>query len=137
MIIEGSTAPDPANWTCQVGEHDRSALPPGSDSPMREAVRRAYLELTGTEPLYIFSGWGDHLPEPRRAVVEDRFPDPAVTLDELIRDNWHLSDAESVATILRRMPREAWLMLLDLVEHERRSEVAAIPSDQVDDDDDD
>lgn len=122
MIINGSTAPNPANWSCQIGEFDRAKLPPGSDGPMRDAVAAAYEQLTGAEPLYIFSGWGDPLPEGCRAVVEDRLPDQTVVLDELIRDHWQLSDAESVAVILRRLPREAWLMLLDLVEWERRSE---------------
>lgn len=66
--------PDPATWGCKIGEVDRTKLPSGSDSPMREAVTRAYRELTGEEPQFIFSGWGTELDEPERAVVEDRMP---------------------------------------------------------------
>lgn len=69
------SAPDPANWSCQIGEVDRAKLPGGSDLPMRQAVARAYKELTGEEPEYVFSGWGFELPERYRAVVEDRLPD--------------------------------------------------------------
>lgn len=67
-------ATDPANWTCQIGEIERDGLPEGSDNAMRDAAARAYRELTGRQPDYIFSGWGNPLPERYRAVVEDREP---------------------------------------------------------------
>jgi hypothetical protein len=41
---------------------------------MRAAISRAYRELTGYEPDFIFSGWNAELDEPERAVVEDRLP---------------------------------------------------------------
>lgn len=37
---------------------------------MREAVARAYREVTGQEPRFIFSGWGAILADSERAVVE-------------------------------------------------------------------
>jgi len=66
--------PDPATWYCKIGETPRSLLPSGSDLPMREAISRAYREITGREPVFLFSGWGAELTEPERAVVEDRPP---------------------------------------------------------------
>jgi hypothetical protein len=42
---------------------------------MRRAVERAYRDITGREPDFIFSGWGAQLTESERAVVEDRLPD--------------------------------------------------------------
>lgn len=63
-------------WDCKIGEVDRDKLPPGSDLPMRNAIRRAYIEITGIAPNFIFSGWGAELDEGERAVVEDRRPDP-------------------------------------------------------------
>lgn len=44
-------------WTCKIGFARRADLPSGSDSPMRQAVARAYKEITGHEPEFIFSGW--------------------------------------------------------------------------------
>ena len=59
-------------WTCKIGECDFDQH--GMDQPMRHAVARAYKELTGQEPTFIFSGWGGELTEYERAVVEDREP---------------------------------------------------------------
>jgi hypothetical protein len=50
---------------------------------MREQVERAYRELTGHAPDFVFSGWGGVLSEAYRAVHEDRLPDIAVQLAEL------------------------------------------------------
>ena len=41
---------------------------------MRQAVEKAYEELTGEKPVFNFSGWGAELDEAERAVVEDRLP---------------------------------------------------------------
>lgn len=59
-------------WGCKIGEV--ASVPPGADAPMREAVERAYKELTGEEAVFNFSGWGEELTEGERAVVEDRLP---------------------------------------------------------------
>lgn len=61
-------------WVCKIGEVDPTKVPPGGDAPMRAAVARAYVELTGEEPDFTFSGWGGELTEPERAVVENRLP---------------------------------------------------------------
>ena len=45
-------------WVCIIGKLDRDRLPPGADAPLRAAVRRAYLALTGQGNEYCLSGWG-------------------------------------------------------------------------------
>ncbi len=67
-------------WTCKVGGPAGAGLPPGADNAMRAAVEKAYREITGQDPEYIFSGWGgaDGLTEQERAVVEDREPDLSI-----------------------------------------------------------
>ncbi len=67
-------APDPATWSCRVGELPRDWLPKGSDEAMRRAVARAYEKLTGQPPDFLFTGWGARLSEAERAVHEDRLP---------------------------------------------------------------
>jgi len=62
-------------WECKIGEVDSVAG--GADYPMRQAVAAAYREVTGSEPVFIFSGWGALLTEAERAVVENRLPAPA------------------------------------------------------------
>jgi hypothetical protein len=63
----------PKTWVCKIGEVD--AIGGGMDLPMRAAVERAYTEITGQQPEFIFSGWEDDaLTEPERAVVENREP---------------------------------------------------------------
>lgn len=59
-------------WECKIGQARR--LPCDADAPMREAVRRAYVTLTGEEPGFIFSGWGGQLTEGERVVVEQQRP---------------------------------------------------------------
>jgi hypothetical protein len=66
--------PDPATWYCKIGEVPRDKLPEDSDEPMRDAVAAAYEEMTGDEPVFLFSGWGAELTDEERAVVENRDP---------------------------------------------------------------
>ena len=61
-------------WKCKIGEVYASKLPQGADGPMREAVERAYREITGEESDFLFSGWDSELTEGERAVVENRAP---------------------------------------------------------------
>lgn len=56
-------------WGCKIGEANDDIVPDVADLPMREAVRRAYIEITGKEPQFIFSGWDSQLTEMERAVV--------------------------------------------------------------------
>lgn len=59
-------------WGCKIGEVDLAKLPYGADTPMRDAVRSAYKKLTGEEPDFIFSGWGEELTEPERRVANEK-----------------------------------------------------------------
>lgn len=59
-------------WYCKIGAAE--PLVNAADLPMREAVARAYREITGEDPSFLFSGWGAELTESERAVVEDRPP---------------------------------------------------------------
>lgn len=59
-------------WACKIGEVDAAKLPKGADEPMRQAVIRAYREITGTEPTLLFSGWGGELTDAERRVVEEK-----------------------------------------------------------------
>ena len=74
--------PERKVWECKIGSTEGVDLPPGSDFPMREAIAAAYLDLTGKNPEFIFSGWGAELTEIERAVVDDRLPDDEVMIAE-------------------------------------------------------
>ena len=56
-------------WTCKIGGQVGD-IPGGADLPMREAIERAFIEVTGASPEFIFSGWGAELDEAER--VSDR-----------------------------------------------------------------
>lgn len=56
-------------WTCKIGEVCDHKLPPGSDLPMRQAIKKAYYELTGEWPEFVFSGWGGELTDVEREVA--------------------------------------------------------------------
>jgi len=56
-------------WSCKIGEVE--GIPGGADFLLREAVAKAYEQMTGEEPRFIFSGWGAELTEGERAVVDD------------------------------------------------------------------
>lgn len=61
-------------WSCAIGGLKPVPVPSGGDAPMRRAVERAFLELTGHEAQACFSGWGEEFAEPARAVIENRIP---------------------------------------------------------------
>lgn len=63
-------------WYCKIGETDEKNLEKwnGADLPMREAIEKAYKDVTGEDAQFCFSGWGGELDEAERAVVEDRLP---------------------------------------------------------------
>lgn len=70
-------------WSCKIGELSdedlKAAYGGGADAPMRLAAYRAYKEVTGREPDFIFSGWGAELTEGERAAHENRLPDAELT----------------------------------------------------------
>lgn len=57
-------------WECKIGQADWDKLPMGADAPMRNAVYRAYYELTGHHPEYCFSGWDGSLTDSEKASVD-------------------------------------------------------------------
>ena len=59
-------------WSCKIGETEEEGLPPGADLPMSEAVNKAYVEITGKEPKFCFSGWGAELDKIEREIVEEK-----------------------------------------------------------------
>ena len=61
-------------WSCKIGEVDFDDVPDGGDLPMRQAVRKAYKELTGKDDKFLFSGWGSELTDIEREVVTGRPP---------------------------------------------------------------
>jgi hypothetical protein len=49
---------DNTAWSCEIGPIDRAKIPNGGDLPMRQAVQKAYFELTGEHAEVTSSGWG-------------------------------------------------------------------------------
>ena len=62
-------------WACRIGGLT-GILPHGIDLQMRQAVERAFKEVTGVEPQFLFSGWGAELDEFERAVINEDEPLP-------------------------------------------------------------
>lgn len=60
-------------WFCKVGG-ETDFFEKGADLPMRRAIAKAFRDLTGRDPEFTFSGWGQELTEAERAVVENREP---------------------------------------------------------------
>jgi len=56
-------------WTCKIAIDENAELPPGFDSPPRQAAMRA-VEAHGFDILACFSGWGGELDEAEVEVVE-------------------------------------------------------------------
>ncbi len=76
-------------WSCKIGETDGDALPRGSDWPMRRAIERAYLELTGKMPEFLFSGWSATLTPDEQEVVDSQRSTPDQHLE---RCGWEWTD---------------------------------------------
>jgi hypothetical protein len=55
-------------WQCKVG-FAISKSNSASDTNMRLAVTKAFMELTGHTPDFIFSGWGGKLDEAEKRIV--------------------------------------------------------------------
>lgn len=60
-------------WFCKVGG-PTDFFQRAADIPMRNAIAKAFRDVTGLDPEFIFSGWGGELTEGERAVVENRAP---------------------------------------------------------------
>ena len=61
-------------WKCEIGIVGKHPLPYGADKPMREAIARAFRELTGRDPEFLFSGWGNELTDEQRVIVAANGP---------------------------------------------------------------
>ncbi len=68
-------------WDCKIGECDKEDLLDkngkyyGADLPMRQAIREAYIKVTGKEPKFIFSGWGGRLDSIERDIADGKTTD--------------------------------------------------------------
>lgn len=51
---------------------------------MREAVRDAFILVTGAPADFLFSGWGGELTESEKAVVENRLPNGKPILQKAV-----------------------------------------------------
>ena len=64
-------------WACKIGVEGDVSIPYGGDLPMRQAIQKAFFELTGVHAKFIFSGWNAQLTEgEKNAVAGDRRPAP-------------------------------------------------------------
>lgn len=57
-------------WQCKIGGLVEG-LPNGADSPMRDAIEKAFREVTGYSARFTFSGWAAELTEGERQVVNN------------------------------------------------------------------
>jgi len=57
-------------WNCKIGASWLSDLPEGSSKPLRNAVEKAFRELTGHDAEFTFCGWGGELDELELEVIE-------------------------------------------------------------------
>ena len=62
-----------AIWGCKIGIRAGTevTLPAGADGPMRDAIEAAFLEITGLEAEFIFSGWGETLTNHENWVLDE------------------------------------------------------------------
>lgn len=68
--VELPPLPQHKVWTCKVGVLGDVDLPSGADAPMRDAVERAFFDLTGKVAQFNFSGWGGELERGEFHVVQ-------------------------------------------------------------------
>lgn len=61
-----------AVWECKIGLIGVTTLPNGADAPMREAVSKAFREVTGQDRGFLFSGWGGELNPIELAIAENK-----------------------------------------------------------------
>lgn len=58
-------------WSCKIGGKIPNELPPGVDLPMRQAVKKAFKEITGVDAEFNFSGWAAKLTVAERSETGD------------------------------------------------------------------
>lgn len=62
--------PEGRVWDCKIGFANGMTLPEAADAPMRQAVEKAFHDLTGRYPDFCFSGWGANLTMGERAAAQ-------------------------------------------------------------------
>lgn len=69
--LSKSSVRDGSTWECKIGiaPGTNVTLRSGCDAPMRNAVEAAFLQVTGQESEYCFSGWGAELTEQEKEVL--------------------------------------------------------------------
>ena len=86
-------------WECAVGGKSPVIVPSGGDFPMRQAVEKAFFDLTGKHPEMCYSGWGR------------KFTDKARAHDTLATDLAAALDREAAkGAELARWKRIAWTL---------------------------
>ncbi len=83
-------------WQCKIGEIELSKIPEIRNSPMRQAVDRAYQQLTGESPKFLFSDWKGQLSANQWQIVEDAKP----VIIELWIEGYRLNGDRSKAQFL-------------------------------------
>ena len=57
-------------WACKIGGMVETDLPDDANDIMREAITKAFVEITGRQPSFILSTWDDVLSAADRAEVD-------------------------------------------------------------------
>jgi hypothetical protein len=56
-------------WGCKIGFAFAEELPKEADAPLRDALNKAFYELTGHSADFCFSGWDGKLDEIEKEIV--------------------------------------------------------------------
>lgn len=86
-------------WACKIGIPEGVSVPMGGDSPMREAVAKAFKLLTGEDATAIFSGWGASFTREEMAVIRNEEFEPFYAPAALPAA--HITDPYALRMLLR------------------------------------
>lgn len=59
-------------WGCKIGIKGDLKLPPGADSPLREAIKEVFKKFTGKDHDFCFSGWSCELTETEKEIIDEK-----------------------------------------------------------------
>lgn len=70
--LDETSVRDGSIWECKVGIRpgQKVILPGGSDFPMRDAIEKAFKDVTGLDAEFCFSGWGAELTQSEKNVLD-------------------------------------------------------------------
>jgi hypothetical protein len=57
---------------CKIGLKEKIDIPGGADWPMRQAIKKAFYDLTGVDADFCFSGWNAELTDIEWEVARDK-----------------------------------------------------------------